>query len=577
MRFSKLFGRTLREAPAEAELTSHQLAVRAGMIRQVAAGIYSYMPLGWRVMRKIEQVMREEMDAIDGQELLMPLVTPAELWRASGRFDAPAPGPALLRFKDRSGHDMVLAMTHEETITDLARQETQSYRQLPFMAYHIQTKYRDEPRSRGGLIRVREFTMKDGYSFHADQQSLDEFYPRIYQAYVNIFRRCGVHTIPVEASSGMMGGSASHEFMVANALGEDMLVLCRQCGFAANAERAEFVKGRAPSPSPAPLEKVATPGATSIEAVASFLGVETRQTLKAVFYSTPAGQVIFALIRGDLEVNEAKLSNAVGGAELHASTEQELAKAGIVAGYASPVGLVGVRVIADDSVTSGTNFVAGANQPGYHLKNVNYPRDLQVDVLTDIAMVRAGDACPKCGSPVSVERGIEAGHVFKLGTKYSETMGATFLDRDGAAHLIVMGSYGIGVGRLFSCIIEQHHDGKGIIWPRNMAPCDVHMVSLGTNEPAVVEAAETLYSQLQRAGYVVLYDDRSETAGVKFNDADLIGIPARLTVSRRAMQGGGVELKARWDEKGHLVTHDTLKEAIDQVLSAAPTASAVTS
>jgi len=567
MRFSTLFGRTLREVPSDAELISHQLSVRAGLIRQLAAGIYSYMPIGWRVLRKIEQIMREEMDAVDGQEMHMPMVQPAEVWRATGRYDAPAPGPALLRFRDRGDHDMVLGMTHEEVATDLAKQEIKSYRQLPTVIYQIQTKFRDEPRSRGGLIRVREFTMKDAYSFHADYAGLDAYYPRMYQAYVNIFSRCAVETIVVEADSGIMGGSASHEFMVISEAGEDTLILCPQCKLAANAEKATFDKGEAPRGDPAPLSKVATPGATSIEDVARFLGVDTRQTLKAVFYSTSAGQVIFALIRGDLEVNETKLSNLLGGAELHPSTEDELRAARIVAGYASPVGLQGVRVVADDSILSGNNFVAGANESGYHLQNVNYPRDFEAEIVADIALAREGDLCPRCSARLRATRGIEAGHVFKLGTKYSEAVGATFLDRDGASKPVVMGSYGIGTGRLLSCIIEQHHDERGIIWPVSVTPFHVHLVSLGTNVPEVVDAAEKLYQALLAQGYDVLYDDREETAGVKFNDADLIGAPVRLTISRRTLASRSYEVKARWASEVRLVPEAELDDVIRQILA----------
>lgn len=553
MRFSTLFGRTLREVPSEAEVTSHQLSLRAGLIRQIAAGIYSYLPLGWRVLRKIEGILREEMDAVDGQEMAMPVVQPAELWRATGRYDAPAPGPALLRFKDRGDHDMVLGMTHEEVVTALARQEIDSYRQLPLMVYQIQTKFRDEPRSRGGLIRVREFTMKDGYSFHADISSLDTYYPRIYQAYLNIFKRCGVTVIPVEADSGIMGGSASHEFMVVSEMGEDTLIICEQCGYAANAEKAPFQKGSADAGPELPLEKVATPGATTIQDVAALLGVPTRQTLKAVFMSDPGGKVIFALIRGDLEVNPIKLSNALGGVELHASTVDELKAAGIVAGYASPMGISGIQVIVDDSIQTGTNFVAGANEPGYHYKNVNYPRDFTADIITDIALARDGDICAQCGHVLNARRGIEAGHVFKLGTKYSARVGATFLDKDGTAKPLIMGCYGIGTGRLMACIIEQNHDERGIVWPVSVAPFQIHLVSLGTNNPAVVEAADTLYRQLQGAGFEVLYDDRQESAGVKFNDADLIGIPARLTISKRTLEGSNVECKLRWQDTTQLV------------------------
>jgi prolyl-tRNA synthetase len=559
MRFSNMFGRTIREIPSDAELISHQLSVRAGLIRQLAAGIYSYLPLGWRVIRKIEQIMREEMNAADGQELSMPVVQPAEIWRATGRYDAPAPGPALLRFKDRTGHDMVLAMTHEEAVTDLARQELNSYRQLPLMVYQIQTKYRDEPRSRGGLVRVREFIMKDGYSFHPDQESLDAYYPRIYQAYLNIFRRCGVETVPVEADTGIMGGSASHEFMVPSEAGEDTLILCPECKYAANAEKAEFAKGEGPKGPPMPIERVPTPGTTTIEAVARLVGVETRQTLKAVFYSTPEGRVIFAVIRGDLDVNPAKLSNALSGVELHVSTEEELKATGIVAGYASPVGLKGARVIADDSVEGANNLVAGANEPGYHLKNVNYPRDFQAERVADIALARSGDRCLRCGQPLTASRGIELGHVFKLGTKYSAAVGATYLDREGVAKPIVMGSYGIGAGRLLACIIEQHHDDKGIIWPASVAPFQVHLVSLAGNDARLAQAADALYERLLGAGYEVLYDDRVESAGVKFNDADLIGIPIRLTVSRRTVESQSVELKPRWSEEKRLVPEAELE------------------
>jgi prolyl-tRNA synthetase len=567
MRLSTLFGRTLREIPSDAEVVSHQLCLRAGLIRQVAAGIFSYLPLGWRVLRKIEQILREEMDDVDGQEMAMPVVQPAELWKATGRYDAPAPGPALLRFKDRGDHEMVLGMTHEEVVTALARQEIDSYRQLPFMVYQMQTKFRDEPRSRGGLIRVREFIMKDGYSFHADVASLDAYYPRIYQAYINIFKRCGVDAIPVEADSGIMGGSASHEFMVLSEMGEDTLIICQHCGYAANAEKAPFVKGEAVSDLELPLTRVATPGTTTIQSVAALLGVTERQTLKAVFMSDPAGQVIFALIRGDLEVNPLKLSNLLDGVELHSSTADELATAGIVAGYASPVGLKGVRVIADDSLRSGNNFVAGANEKGYHLINVNYPRDFAVDTIADIALARSGDICTICGYPLEARRGIEAGHVFKLGTKYSAKVGATFLDKEGNAKPMVMGCYGIGTGRLLACIIEQHHDERGIVWPVSVAPFQIHLVSLGTNNPAVVTAADALYQRLCRAGFEVLYDDRQESAGVKFNDADLIGIPVRLTISKRTIEGASVELKLRWDSDMQLVPQADLEQALTKSLN----------
>jgi prolyl-tRNA synthetase len=566
MRLSKLFGRTLREVPADAEMVSHQLSLRAALVRQLSTGIYSYMPLGWRVLKKIEQIMREEMDAIGGQDMMMPVVHPAEIWQATNRWYEI--GPALMRFKDRNRRDLVLAMTHEEVVADLLRTEINSYRQLPIMVYHIQTKFRDEPRSRGGLIRVREFTMKDAYSCHVSEEDIDRFYPFMYQAYVNIFRRCGLKTVAVEADTGIMGGSVSHEFMVLADAGENTLVRCSSCDYDANAERAIFVKPvYDQGGEELPIEEVATPGCKTIQEVADYLGVATHQTLKAVFYAT-GGQVVFAIIRGDLEVNETKLANALGAPpDLHVATEEELAEAGIVAGYASPVGLSGVRVVADDSIQMGVNFVAGANKEGYHCKNVNYPRDFLVDILKDIALARAGDACPQCGGTLTVTRGIEVGHLFKLGTKYSEGVGATFLDKDGQAKPIVMGSYGIGTGRLMAAAIEQNHDEKGIIWAVSIAPYHIHLVSLGTDEAKVVEKAEELYADFQARGYEVLYDDRHESAGVKFNDADLIGIPLRLAVSARTLEQNGVEAKLRWEEEVEIVSFERLYERIDALLA----------
>ena len=567
MRLSKLFGRTLREPPAEAELISHQLAVRAGLIRQLAAGIYSYLPLGWRVLRKIERIMRQEMDAIGGQEMNMPIVNPAEIWQATGRYDAPSPGPILVRFRDRAARDMVLAMTHEEVVADLLRREIKSYRQLPFMIYHIQTKFRDEPRARGGLIRAREFTMKDAYSCHPDSGSLDEFYTRMYKAYVKIFQRCGVQTLAVAADTGVMGGTTSHEFMVVAEIGEDTLIICPDCGYAANVDKASFVKTAGIQEVERHLTEVATPGCKSIEDVAAFIGVPTCQTLKVVFYTTDSGEIVLALIRGDLVVNPVKLANALGGVELHPSSEEELQTAGIVAGYASPVGLSGFRVIADDSITMGTNFVAGANKEGYHLKNVNYPRDFAVTTITDIALAHAGDHCPKCNSILQATHGIEVGHLFKLGTRYSKAVGATYLDKNGQPKPIVMGSYGIGVGRLMATIIELHHDERGIIWPPAVAPYQLHLISLGTNQPQVMNAADQLYHHLQEAGYEVLYDDRQERAGVKFNDADLIGIPWRITISSKSLAQDSVEIKKRDESTLRLVPLNELDAVLSKLVS----------
>ena len=558
MRLSTSFGRTLREAPAEAELDSHKLALRAALMRPLAAGLYTYMPFGWRVLKKIEHIFREEMDAIGGQDMSMPVVNPADIWRATGRYDAPAPGPTLVRFKDRNQHDMVLAITHEEVVADLLKSEVSSYRQLPFMCYHIQIKFRDEPRSRGGLIRTREFTMKDAYSCHTSAESLDEFYPLIYQAYVNIFRRCGIETIAVAADSGVMGGKVSHEFMAVSDSGEDTLVNCPQCGYAANADKATFARPEGVQAAPGKLEEVATPGCKTIDAVAAFVGVPTPQTLKVVFCTTQDNEVVMALIRGDLEVNLTKLSNALGGADLRSSTEEDLRAAKVVAGYASPVGLHGMRIIGDESIGMGNNLVAGANREGYHLKNVNYPRDFQVTALADIAQARAGDRCSQCGGTLKTTRGIECGHLFKLGTRYSDAVGATFLDKDGKQKPIFMGSYGIGTGRLMQVIIEQHHDERGIIWPNAVAPYQFHLLSLGSM-PEIVQAAEDLYKRMTELKFEVLYDDRDETAGVKFADADLIGIPWRIAVSPKTLAADSVEVKGRTEAKPHLVNRSAIE------------------
>ena len=564
MRLSRLLGNTLREVPAEAEMISHQLLLRAGMIRQLVAGIYSYLPLGWRVLQKIEDIMREEMNAIDGQEMQMPSVHPAELWQETGRyFEA---GPALVRFQDRNQREMVLGITHEEVITDLARREINSYRQLPFMIYQIQTKFRDEPRSRGGLVRAREFSMKDGYSFHADQADLDAYYPRVYQAYLNIFHRCGLEVLVVEADPGLMGGAASHEFMIVNEAGEDTLVICDACGYGANAESAVVQRTEAQEEEERDVEEVATPGMTTIEKVASYLGVTPEQTLKAIFYMA-GEQLIFVVIRGDLDVNETKVANLVGTADLRLALEGEVAGVGIIAGYASPIGLRDkVKIVADASIRSGSNFVAGANKEGYHLRNVNYPRDFEVDLLGDIAAVQEGDHCTHCGEELRLANGIELGHIFKLGTKYSEALGATFLDREGQKRPLVMGCYGIGAGRLMAAVIEQSHDERGIIWPLDIAPYLIHLITLGTN-PQVIETAEALYEDLQARGYETLYDDRDASAGVKFNDADLIGIPLRLTVSPRTLQAGGMEGKLRHEKEYQIVTLEALEHTIQDLLS----------
>jgi prolyl-tRNA synthetase len=580
MRFSKLFGKTLRQVPAEAESISHQLLLKAGMIAQEAAGIYSYLPLGWRVLRKIENIIRDEMDKAGGQEVMLPVLQPLELWQQSGR-DVSF-GKSLFTLTDRKEHTLALGPTHEEVIADLAHRYVQSYRDLPLLPYQIQTKLRDEPRPRGGLLRVREFIMKDLYSLDADEAGLDESYQKMCQAYKNIYARLGLPALMVEADSGAIGGKDSHEFMILTEHGEDEVIYCSNCGYAANAEKAQFAKtiipvNRSPESSEGkvknflPIEEISTPEAKTIEEVANFIGVPTSQTLKAVFYYVD-GVLVFVVIRGDLEVNETKLRNNLKCSELRLATEGEVNGAGLVAGFASPIGVKGIKVVADDSITSGSNFIVGANKSGYHLKNANYPRDFKVDLIADIALARSGDSCSKCRGKLSSARGIEVGHVFKLGTFISERFGASFLDNDGKSRPIVMGSYGIGLGRLLAAIVEQSHDDKGIIWPLSVAPYQVHLCPLSLDKSAVLPTAEKIYQELQKEGVEVLFDDRDDSPGVKFNDADLLGIPLRLTLSPRTLQSQSVEAKWRTEQKAQLLPLDNLaaqvKRLLDEAISA---------
>jgi prolyl-tRNA synthetase len=563
MRFSKLFGKTLRQAPAEAESVSHQLLLRAGMIAQEAAGIYSYLPMGWRVLKKIENVIREEMDEAGGQELMLPVLQPFELWQQSGR-DVSF-GKSLFTLTDRKEHTLALGPTHEEVITDLVHRYVQSYRELPLFLYQIQTKLRDEPRPRGGLLRVREFIMKDLYSFDADEAGLDESYQSMCQAYTNIYARLGLPTMIVEADSGAIGGKDSHEFMVITETGEDEVIYCSNCGYAANAEKAQSAKTGGDAETPLPLEEIATPEAETIDEVAGFVGVPTNQTLKAVFYFAD-GEFIFITIRGDLEVNETKLRNALKCSELRLATEGEVIEAGIVAGFASPIGVKGVKVVADDSITLGSNFIVGANKPGYHFRNANYPRDFQVDLVADIALAQSGGSCSKCGGELSSARGIEVGHVFKLGTFISERFGASFLDTDGTSQPIVMGCYGIGLGRLLAAIVEQSHDDQGIIWPLSVAPYQVYLCPLSLEKSTVIPTAEKIYQELQKEGIEVLFDDRDDSPGVKFNDADLLGIPLRLTLSPRTLQSQSVEAKWRTEKEAQLLPLDNLAAEVKRLL-----------
>jgi prolyl-tRNA synthetase len=550
MRLSKLFGKTLREVTAEAELPSHQLLLKAGMIYQVTAGVYSYLPLGWRALRKLEQIIREEMDAIGGQEVHLAVLQPFEWWEESGRDLAF--GQSLFTLFDRRERKLALGPTHEEMVTEMARRNVKSYRDLPVMVYQIQTKFRDEPRPRGGLVRVREFTMKDAYSFDADAEGLDVSYKKVIQAYQSIYARCGLKAMLIEADSGAIGGKDSHEFMVITETGEDEIIYCGKCACAANAERACFIKDKLPDEKPLPLQEVATPGAKTIEEVANFLGIPKNRTIKAVFYSAD-DELVFVIIRGDLDVNEVKLKNALKAFELRLANDEEVKAAGLVAGSASAIGLKGVKIVADDSITTGHNFVVGANRDGYHFKNANYPRDFKVDIITDIAQAKAGYNCAQCGSKLLSERGIEVGHVFKLGTVFSEKQGALYIDRNGVQKPLVMGCYGMGVGRLLAAIIEQNHDEKGIIWPVSIAPYTVYLCALGMDDEAVAVASEKLYTELSNAGFEVLFDDRNESPGVKFNDADLLGMPVRLTLSKRTLKSNSAEMKLRRDKDVGLV------------------------
>ncbi|MBI4199648.1 MAG: proline--tRNA ligase [Chloroflexi bacterium] len=559
MRFSQLFGRTLRQEPAEAETASHRLMLKAGMIHQVAAGSYAYLPLAHRSLRKVEQIIREEMDAAGSQELKMPALQPLELWQETGR--AAAFGQNLFQLRDRRDRPLVLAPTHEEVVTQMVRAHVKSYRDLPLILYQIQTKFRDEPRARAGLIRVREFDMKDAYSFDADEEGLGLSYGRMVEAYKTIFRRCGLPALAVEADPGAIGGKDSQEFMLPTEAGEDTIVLCPACGYAANAERATGVPPPVSPEDRLPLEEVATPGCTTIAQVAAYVGVPESKTLKAVFYVAD-GRLVFVTIRGDLEVNEVKLGRVLRARELRMASDAEVSEAGLVAGYASPIGVKGVTILADASVGQGANFVVGANRPGYHLRNANVPRDFQPDLVADIALAQEGHGCPKCGSPLRASRGIEVGHVFKLGTFFSERLGATYLDPRGQQRPVVMGCYGIGVGRLLAAAIEQNHDEKGMIFPPPIAPYEVYLASLNVENEAVRQAADDLFQQLQGAGIEVLYDDRAESAGVKLNDADLLGFPVRLVVSPRTVKQGSVEVKGRREEKGRVVGMPQVVEAV---------------
>jgi prolyl-tRNA synthetase len=569
MYISKLFNTIKRENPANAEITSHQLLVRAGFIHQQAAGIFTMLPLARRSLNKIEAILREEIDAIGGQEMTMPVVNAADIWKKTGRWYQI--GSEMGRFKDKNEHDMVLAMTHEEIVSELARDIIRSYRQLPACVYHIQTKWRDDPRPRAGLIRVREFTMLDSYSLDTDPEGMAEQYQAHYEAYFRIYQRCGLPVIAVLADTGMMGGKISHEYMYLTPIGEDTLILCEACGYAANRQVAQFKKESPASEALLPIQEVATPHASSIEELAAFLQIEKNKTAKAVFFMAQLDdpetkltreQFVFCVIRGDMEVNETKVSNLVKAKELRPATDEEIRAVGAVPGYASPLGVHDALVILDDSIPAAANLVAGANKAGYHLLNTNYPRDYQANLVADIAAAEEGHACPQCGKALTARRGVEVGNIFQLGIRYSNAVGVSYLDEGGLENPVYMGSYGIGVGRLLACLAEEHHDEYGLIWPVNVAPYPVHLVLLQDKAGECERIANALYKTLCEQHLEPLFDDRTDSAGVKFNTADLIGLPMRITISERALQQGGVEIKRRNEKERQIIPLDQVIDLV---------------
>jgi len=572
MRMSSMIGRRLREDPKDAKTISHKFLVRGGYVRPVSAGIFSLLPIAKRIIAKIEAIVREEMNAVDGQEVLMPVVLPAELWKESGRFETV--GPELLRFKDRNDKDMLLGMTHEEAIVHLVRSEVNSYKQLPVMAYQIQTKYRDEARPRAGLIRVREFTMKDAYSFHTSQECLEKYYQRVHDAYVRIYARVGLkNVVSIRANSGMMGGSISHEFMSVADCGEDTIFLSPDGSYKANREIAvsglKFEKTEAELP----LEKVETPHMKTIDEVAGFLNVKPEQTGKAVFYSTADNKLVFAMIRGDFEVNEMKLQAVLQTPSLAFANDRQILDAGAVPGFASPVGIDPSKciIVVDKSVEGTANLVVGANEEGYHYKNFNYGRDLANVTVADIAMVRDGDPCPITGEPLLMKRGIEVGNIFQLGTKYSKPMKCEYLDENGKSQPMIMGCYGIGIGRTMASVIEDSHDDYGPVWPMSIAPYQIQLCALNPDKGGAREQADALYEALTKAGVEVLYDDRGEKAGSMFSDADLLGIPFRAIVSPKSVENGVCEFKLRTSRDAEMLPLDSaaavLKEKVDAELA----------
>ena len=559
MRMSKMLMPTLKEIPSDAEITSHQLMLRAGMIRKMASGIYNQLPMGIRVFRKVEDIIREEMNAKGAQEISCALLVPAELWQESGRWDVM--GPEMFRLKDRNGRDYCLGPTHEETFTHIVRNEITSYKQLPLNLYQIETKFRDERRPRFGVMRTRNFTMKDAYSFDADQEGLDKSYDDMFDAYTRIFARCELDNSPVQADSGAMGGSASAEFMVKSEVGEDEIVFCSGCDYAANIEKATSVNHEASTEEMKEMGEIETPNVHTIEELQDFFKMDAGQFAKTLIYYAD-GKTVAVVVRGDRDVNETKVANAIGGAvEFELASEDTIkAVTGAEVGFAGPIGIKTDYLFIDQEVVDQRNVIVGANKTGYHIQNANFGRDFEGQI-GDFRNVQEGDKCPKCGQPLEIMRGVEVGHIFKLGTKYSESMGATFLDQNGKSQPIIMGCYGIGVERTVAAVIEQHHDENGIIWPLALAPYHVVVVPVNVKKEEHLENAEKIYNELQAAGVEVLLDDRNERAGFKFKDSDLLGIPMRITVGKDIVDGK-VEFKLRKEADKEIISVD---EVLDRV------------
>ena len=566
MKMSRLYAPTLKEDPTEAELASHRLLLRAGMIRKEAAGLYTYLPLAWRSIKKIENIVRDEMDNAGAQELMMPIMVDADLWRQSGRIDAY--GKELIRFKDRHEREFVLGPTHEETITALVRNELRSYKQLPVNLYHIQDKFRDEFRPRYGLMRGREFIMKDAYSFSATQESLQEEYDKMKEAYANICVRCGLKALPVVADSGEIGGDTSVEYMALADAGEASLVYCDDCGFAADDEAATTKVAVLDGPGDGTLTKVETPSCGTIADVARFFGVPENATVKSLCLIDGEGTPTLCLVPGDHELNDCKAEHTFG--DYHLMTEEELVANGLHKGFIGPVNLPeGIRVVCDESLRDATNWACGANEPGFHFTGIQEGRDFTADAWADLVTVIAGDPCPHCGKPLSAARGIEVSQVFQLGTKYSEAMGATFMDEDGKEKPLIMGCYGVGVSRTLAAVVEQHNDENGIVWPVSVAPYEVAIVPLDVNDDLVWPAAQKVADELAAAGIEVVIDDRKERPGVKFADNDLMGFPYQLVFGKRAVKNGNCELKDRTTGERVDVSLDEVAEKVAGLVRAA--------